>query len=63
MFISEFLNDTNFGFASFTLLVYWRINYSDTIDRFTVGEGDRSNCFENVLWYDSASIITSYQLA
>ena len=46
MFISEFLNDANFGLASFTLLVYKMNNYNDKIDHFTNSYGDMSNWFE-----------------
>ena len=49
MIISEFLSDSNFGLASFTLLIYSTIYYNDKIDRFTISDGDRLNWFETIL--------------
>ena len=48
MFISEFLIDTNFGLALFTLHVFSTINYNDKINCFTISEGDRSHWFETI---------------
>ena len=53
MFVSKFLGDTNFGLASFTILVYVTINNNNKIDSFTNSDGDRSKQFEIILWYNS----------
>ena len=49
MFIFEFLSDTNFGLALFTLHIDSTINYDNKIDRFTISDGTRLNWFETIL--------------
>ena len=51
MFISELLSDTNFGLASFIILVYLTINNNNRIDGFTNTVTKKVNFFETLLQF------------